>query len=1330
MATVVFSALGSAAGSSLLPGGLSVLGASISGAALGQALGAAVGSYVDQALFGASGQPQLVEGARLSDLQVTASSEGAPIPRVYGRVRLAGQMIWATQFEEQILTSTQTTGGVGSSKGLGGGGGGVGRTTVRTTEYRYFANFAIALCEGEITRIGRVWADGKELDLTGITYRVYRGTETQLPDSLIEAKQGTGNAPAYRGIAYVVFERLPLARFGNRLPQLNFEIFRAVDSFEQAVRGVTIIPGAGEFVYEPDRITRDGGSGVTISENVHNSQGASDWTVAMDQLQSALPNCAATSLIVSWFGTDLRVANCEVKPGVEIADKITAPESWAVAGLSRDQAHLVSLHDGRPAFGGTPSDSSVIAAIQDLKARGMRVVFNPFLLMDVPADNTLPDPYTGTVGQPAYPWRGRITVDPAPGQPGSPDKSQTAADQVASFVGTASIADFTISGENVAYSGPAEWSYRRMILHYAHLCAAAGGVDAFLIGTELRGLTWVRSSTDSYPFVAHLVQLAADVKAVLGSATRVSYAADWSEYFGHQPTDGSGDVYFHLDSLWASPDIDAIGIDLYWPLADWRDGDAHLDRLAGALSTYDLDYLKGNIAGGEGYDWYYASQADRDAQNRTTITDGAAGKPWVFRFKDIKSWWENQHFNRPGGVEATTPTAWVPQSKPFWFTETGCPAVDKGANQPNVFYDPKSAESRFPYYSRGVRDDLMQRRYLQALMEYFDTGHPAYVTGSNPTSAVYGAPMVDIASIYAYTWDARPYPAFPLDRETWGDADNWTYGHWLTGRTAGGPLAAVVSSILLDAGFTRFASDALTGHMDGYVIDRIMSVREALQPLELSFFFDTFETGDAIRFAHRGRNGPVLELAPDDVVEVKPGAERISLRRAQETELPASAKLTYIDGNADYRQAAVESRRLVTRSGRVSTASLPIIMGQDQAQAMADSWLQDAWAARERARFVLPPSHLALEPSDVVTLKIGERTRHIRLSRVTDGLAREMEGLSITPSVFATTQTAFRSGRVPVPVVFGPALAVFLDLPLLRGDELPHAGYVAAFQSPWPGAVAFYRSPEETGYALNTLVTGQATLGVLQSDLPPGPVGRLDHGTSFQVRLDNGELSSVSRLAMLGGSNVAAVQNDNGDWEVLQFQNATLVADKTYELSGLLRGQGGTEPFMANIIAAGARFVLLNEAVVQVDMSPDEIGLALLWKFGPANLAIDDPAYLDQSHAFTGLGLKPLSPVHIRGVRSSGGDVLFTWIRRTRIGGDSWDTLEVPLSEDVEAYEVDILDGSVVKRTLSASQPQVTYSEADQVADWGAPQSSYHIRVAQLSASYGRGHAREVQINV
>jgi len=209
MATIVLSSAGSLVGNALLPAGINVLGAQITGAAIGSAVGAGVGAYVDAKLFGptmASGQ-----GPRLSGLQVLASSEGAAVPRLYGRARLAGQVIWATKFDEHATTTT--------TGGKGGGGGGASYT-----EYNYSVSVAVALCEGPVTRIGRVWADGKPLDLSDIVWRLHKGDETQSADPLITAVEGA--SPAYRGVAYIVFENLDLAPFGNRLQFFPEGIFK------------------------------------------------------------------------------------------------------------------------------------------------------------------------------------------------------------------------------------------------------------------------------------------------------------------------------------------------------------------------------------------------------------------------------------------------------------------------------------------------------------------------------------------------------------------------------------------------------------------------------------------------------------------------------------------------------------------------------------------------------------------------------------------------------------------------------------------------------------------------------------------------------------------------------------------------------------------------------------------------------------------------------------------------------------------------------------------------------------------------------------------------
>ena len=234
MATIVLGIAGQALGASI---GGSFLG--VSAAAIGGMIGSTVGSMVDSWIISSLAPAQRMEGARLDSLRVTSSTEGAVIPALYGRMRVGGNIIWATDFREETETTEQ-------------GGGKGGGPKVESTEYKYYASFALALCEGPITGIGRVWADGKSLDLEGIDYEVYKGGEAQLPDPIMQAALGVENTPAFRGTAYIRFHDLLLTDFGNRIPQINVEVFRPLadgDVAEGMVEAVTMIPASGEFTY-------------------------------------------------------------------------------------------------------------------------------------------------------------------------------------------------------------------------------------------------------------------------------------------------------------------------------------------------------------------------------------------------------------------------------------------------------------------------------------------------------------------------------------------------------------------------------------------------------------------------------------------------------------------------------------------------------------------------------------------------------------------------------------------------------------------------------------------------------------------------------------------------------------------------------------------------------------------------------------------------------------------------------------------------------------------------------------------------------------------------
>ncbi|MEA2935276.1 MAG: hypothetical protein QOD74_1922, partial [Variibacter sp.] len=1127
MASLVLSFAGAAAGSALF-GPI--------GAIAGRLAGAIAGNLIDHALLGP--RAQSTEGPRLSDLDVMGSTEGAPIPRLYGRARLSGELIWATKLEEVISTRKE-----------GGKGGGPQPTN---TTYSYFANFAVGLCEGTVGYVGRIWADGKLLDLTNVTLRFYPGDETQTVDPLIAAKQGSEEAPAYRGLAYVVFERLPLEKFGNRIPQLSFEVIRPIGELERMVRAVTLIPGTTEFGYDTRTVVRRRGPGQSESENRHVAHAASDVIAALDELQGLCPNLERVAVVVAWFGDDLRAAHCLVQPGVDDATKVTIGGSWSVAGVTRGSAYLVSRVNGRPAYGGTPSDESLVRLIAELKGRGLKVTLYPFLMLDIPAANTLPDPWTGAASQPAYPWRGRITCDPAPGRPGTVDGTGSAATQIAAFFGAAQPSHFAISGERVDYSGPAEWTLRRMVLHYAHLAKAAGGVDAFLIASELKSLTRVRSASGIYPAVTQLASLAAHVKGVLGAGTKITYGADWTEYGAHVVDAGASEVRFPLDALWASSAVDAVGIDYYAPLADWRDGTAHLDR-ALAATTYESEYLAGNLAAGEGYAWYYADAPARAAQVRSAITDGL-GKPWVFRQKDIWNWWANAHYERVGGVELASPTAWIPQGKPIWLTEVGCPAVDKGANQPSVFPDAKSADSGLPYFSNGGRDDLVQRRYLQAVLDAFDPAFGA-TAERNPISSVYGGRMLDASAIHLWTWDARPYPIFPAALDVWSDGDNWQTGHWLTGRLGSAPMDALVGTILSDAKITNANTGALTEGPEGYVLDRPMSPRAALDPLALAYAFEAAEDGETLRFCQRG-GLPSLTLAEDDLVLPDKHAPA-QLVRAQETELPRDVSISFTDSGSDYRRAAAASRRLVGASARTAHADLAVVTHAGAMERRADIWLQDLWAGRETAEFALPPSRLAILPGDLIAATIGVRSRLLEVREIVDAEDRRIKATGIDPDVFEAPEHAPRRRLPVVPEPIGPVYPLLLELPSLRNETPEPLLRAAVFGSPWPGSVAVWRSVDGGSFELVTTVAAPAIMGETLDPLPRGPASRWDRAARFRVRLYGGALTAASDLAVLGGKNAAAVRGDDGKWEVIQFAQAQLVGERTYELSRLLRGQGG-----------------------------------------------------------------------------------------------------------------------------------------------------------------------------
>lgn len=1302
MATILLSAAGAAAGSAM---GGTLMGLSM--ATVGRFVGASVGRVIDQSLMGSGSD--VVETGRVDRFRFTGAGEGDAIVRCYGRMRVGGQVIWASQFTEHVETTS-------------GGGGKGGPSRPDTNAYSYTVSLAVALCEGVIDGVGRIWADGTEVAPADLNMRMYPGDGTQLPDPKLEAIEGAGQVPAYRGTAYVVFEDLNLAPFGNRVPQFSFEVLRADRVFDgrpdaepaRAVKGVAMIPGTGEYALATEPALIEYSLGASKTANVNSPSGKTDMLTSLDQLDQELPNCEAVSLIVSWFGDDLRCGECRIRPMVEQSTFDAGNMPWQVAGLARGTAEVIPEIEGRAVYGGTPSDISVIQAVTEMNARGKRVMFYPFILMDQLQGNGLPDPYGGDE-QPALPWRGRITGAIAPGQEGSTDGTEQMDADVDAFFGTARASDFTIANGHVIYSGPAEWSYRRFILHNAAICAAAGGVFAFCIGSEMRGLTQLRGAANSFPAVIALKALAAEVRTLLGPEVKLGYAADWTEYFGYHPQEGTGDVFFHLDPLWADDEIDFVGIDNYMPLSDWRDGADHLDVEWGSI--YDLSYLRANVEGGEGYDWYYHSEEARAAQIRTEIADDAHQEPWVYRYKDIRSWWEKDHHNRVNGVRSLVPTEWIPQSKPIWFTELGCAAIDKGTNQPNKFLDAKSSESALPYYSTGQRDDYIQMQYLRTVLGYW--GDPAV----NPISTEYGGAMLDLSNAYVWAWDARPYPHFPANRELWSDGVNYTKGHWLNGRGAARSLASVVTEICLGAGVSDLRTDRLHGVVRGYLADDVTTARSMLQPLMLRHGFDAIERDGVLEFRTRdGRADQVVQLEALAVTEDTPSG--IAKSRDNESQMIGRVRLRFVESDGDFETIAEEAILPDETTHKVSASEVPLLMTRAEGRQVVERWLTEARVARDSVSLSLPPSAAALGAGDVVQLEDGHR---YRLDRVETGTALLAEAVRVEEEAYRPVEIEDAPPKVAGFIEPSSVFPLMLDLPLLSGDEVPHAPHIAVTAQPWPGTIAIYKGIEDSGYALLQSLDAPSVLGQISSPVLAGPVGRFDQANVIEVDLVRGELSGVSELALLNGANVAAIgEGSPENWEIVQFQNAEITGPSSYRLTGLLRGQSGSDGLMPEVWPAGSYFVLLNGAVQQLALTASTRNISHHYRIGPSGRGLDDPAYQHQVHAFAGIGLKPYAPVHLN-AKETGGDLVLSWIRRTREDGDSWETSEVPLGEERESYLLRVLQGSTLIREATVTSSSWRYTANMRLED--GISGLYRIEVAQVSARYGGGYAAHMDLS-
>lgn len=573
---------------------------------------------------------------------------------------------------------------------------------------------------------------------------------------------------------------------------------------------------------------------------------------------------------------------------------------------------------------------------------------------------------------------------------------------------------------------------------------------------------------------------------------------------------------------------------------------------------------------------------------------------------------------------------------------------------------------------------------------------------------------------------------------------HWTFLDRETGQTV--PLRDVVEDISARVGLGVGDLDTagLSDNLVGYVVSDRMAGRAAIEPLAAAYFFDVREEDFKVDFVPRG--GPPLATIPVDDVAARDDRQTATVpalmeQRIQEIELPRRIDMTYADPNTDFQtgsqvfqrtQESIESRKQIT-------VNVPIALSTAEAAARVEQMGYQMWRARTPYELTVSRKHMAFSPGDVVRVAVEDLIVTLRIERVilrANGVLA-ISGVSEDAAVYSSAAAGADALGVPAQsvVTAAPSVAYLLDTPLLRDADEGLGIYVAAGamgSEPWPGA-ALYKSTD--GSDFSTPVTfvpaaRNAGHGRAETALTDGTTAVWDRESSVVIRLFRGSLVSATERAVLDGANALLL----GD-EVLQFANATPNADGSVTLDTFLRGRRGTE-WATAAHSVGERVVLLSAlTLTRVELPDSDLHAERFYKTVTVGGRLSEAPI--GSLTFRGRALMPYAPVAISGTRASApADWTVTWMRRTRLGGSWRDGADVPLGEELEAYELDILDGGAVVRTLtsvfspggsgvSPAVRQAVYTAGDQISDFGAEQTSLSLRIYQLSATIGRGFPGE-----
>lgn len=1338
------------------------------GALQGAMLGSAIGSVANSII---NPQRTRTEGSRLGDLTVQSSAFGAVRPIGYGKIRVAGNVIWSLPIQEHSSTQTTSAGG-----GKGGG------ATVTNTSFTYGATFALALCEGPAAGVLRIWANSNLVyDVTsgsdtirspGFNFRFYAGDGTQTADSIIEANEGVGNVPGYRGTVYLVFDDIPLANYGNLIPNITVELAFDVT----AVQNFVFLTRADPSLFGTPLYS----GAVVISPLTHAGYVFADGSVGAAGIVefNAGVMTTAREILMSDVLAPLGIAdNGGDNPG---GSPMIGPDGalYFITSDSANGPHIVRVDPNTllaansfPALPGvtfTESDfsgayqlcfltysdpaagvvSQLVAYNQNNNVGGLNADFSFNWLRTDLLGSTSVGICQGGSGEGYVMALGAVSgvtfwyIHKMTFGPGGTTVELLSTYQASDFALTA--VDFyapggqgglvydesddsvvfhvsLIDGASAPFSVTVKWSQISGIIFSAitpsdtlgepissPMSRISGGTYARLnlsaptvtiidatSGALISNDTWPVALGGSSATQVYDSELQIIVAFVTDAATSQS---GWAKLLLERLGAGDsvlGDIF--LDQCeragFAPSDVDVT------ELTDAIDGFVISQRamvsdvLTPLMAAYLIDAVeidgvltfrhRGDITNDLNFyqgTWDPATVVGPIALSAgDTVATSPAGSSFAV------------------GIVKSTPSAAAAQLTYFAFSLVSAGNEFWSVGICNAAYSVSDSEWR-------IGDDAGKNSIG---MRYYAT----------PTGLFFGG--VEIVTSTALTGPGIIFALKTSTSEVWLSTDNGVT--WNDG--AGDPRTGIGGASISGLG---------AGPYFAIYKNSVAGVQtDSVQILSPSGFIESGVVRETIQFTE------------EDLVRVDDNTPVYTEVRQQEIELPMRVTLSYIDSDRDFQVNTQAAKRARNPNPTVQTdnqtdVNIAVVTQATPAKQMAERILASAWSERSSYVVRIPPKFGFLDVTDKaeLTLDDGYVVRG-RFGKADIGVDYSIDATIIAETAGQYVSVALADPGVPwagnqtISAPLGSKL-ILLDAPLLRdGDDLGGtamrgywggASYVTT--GGWPGA-QLQSSPDGELFTMADASADEVTWGAIETP-PPDPAScwRTQFGATMTVRVTGGTYvpTATNDLGLANLANPMAVIKANAQVEIIQYRDVTALGSGRYTLGTFYRGVRGTDA-MTGGLAPGDIFVFLSTVGVR------EIAVPLafhntneFWRL-PTNGALANSA-IPQGFVFHGRDLMPYAPADVSAAVLESGDIVLTWVRRTRFGGELRDGIDtVPLNEQSEAYEIDILSGpgGSVLRILSATSPMVTYPAAEVTADFGAPPTDLSANVYQMSAVVGRG---------